>query len=171
MWVALGLERSDEYLRWRTCRVASPRTPRSCLRRQTQNRWHQPCYWLPFHSGIVPSGSQSLLFEARFVDGYPPTSFGVTLGGQSLSVVPLLTTAIYTLYGADIHTWADQTAELALTAFSSSPHISNAYLTLDAIQFSDQSIPEPSVLALSALSALLIARRVLGRFAWPPWRS
>jgi hypothetical protein len=48
MWVALALERSDEYMRWRTCRVARPRTPRSCLRRQTENRWHQPCCSLPF---------------------------------------------------------------------------------------------------------------------------
>jgi hypothetical protein len=116
----------------------------------------QPADTMLSQTGIVPSGSQSLLFEARFTYGPPPTSFGVTLGGQTLSVVPLLTTAHYTLYGADIHTWADQTADLAFTAFSGRPYIDNAYLTLDAIQFSDQPIPEPSVLALSALGALLL---------------
>ena len=31
MWVARVLRRLDEYMRWRTCRVARPRTPRSCF--------------------------------------------------------------------------------------------------------------------------------------------
>jgi hypothetical protein len=123
----------------------------------------QPADTTLSQTGLIPIGTQSLLFEARFTFGRPPTTFAVTLDGQTLSVVPILTTAAYTLYGADIHTWADQTAELAFTVFSGRPHIDNAYLTLDAIQFSDQSVPEPGIFALSALGALLVGRRALAR--------
>lgn len=72
MWVALALERSDEYTGWRTCLSLQGREPQEAasgarpkiggsrhaigcrslpkklLRCQTQNGWHQPCYWLPF---------------------------------------------------------------------------------------------------------------------------
>src|ERR1035441_10948267 len=74
MWVALALERSDEYTRGRTCRVARPRTPRSCLRRQTQYRWHQPCCWLPFtHNTVVlPCYYRPRFSYSRRGDSKPP---------------------------------------------------------------------------------------------------
>ena len=43
------------------------------------------------------------------------------------------------------------------------PHISNNYVFLDDIQFSDQSIPEPGVFGLSALGTLLLGWRVVRR--------
>jgi hypothetical protein len=45
---------------------------------------------------------------------------------------------------------------LAFTVFAENPHLDNQYLYLDAIQFSTQSIPEPSAFALAALGALFL---------------
>jgi len=50
MWVAPALERSDEYMRWRTCLRCKAVNSKKLLRRQTENGWHLPCYWLPFTS-------------------------------------------------------------------------------------------------------------------------
>jgi len=55
MWVAPALNRSEEYTRWRTCRCARPRTPRSCSGIVFQNRRHMPCCWLPFTIYEFPS--------------------------------------------------------------------------------------------------------------------
>jgi hypothetical protein len=75
----------------------------------------------------------------------------------------LQTGANYILYGADIHAWEGQTAELDFTAFAQRPHIGDTYLYLDSIQFSAQGVPEPGVLGLSALGALLVGWRGLAR--------
>ena len=48
MWVALALERSDEYMRWRTCLRCKAANSKKLPPAPDQNRWHQPCYWLPF---------------------------------------------------------------------------------------------------------------------------
>ncbi len=90
-------------------------------------------------------------------------SFGVTLGGQTLSLVPLQAGANYILYGADIHAWEGQTAALNFTAFAQRPHIGDTYLYLDSIEFSDQAVPEPSIFGLTALGALLLGWRVVRR--------
>jgi hypothetical protein len=105
-------------------------------------------------TGLVPSGTQSLQFRAYF-EGLPG-SFAVTLGGQTLALTPLGSGTNYSLYGADINSWGNQTAELAFTVFAQQPHQANFYLSLDSIQFSTQSIPEPSGLALFGVGALLL---------------
>jgi hypothetical protein len=74
-------------------------------------------------------------------------------------LVPLANGANYTLYGANISSWAGQTAQLSFTVFAQSPYQNNEYLYLDAIQFSTQSIPEPSAFALAALGALFLGFR------------
>jgi hypothetical protein len=106
-------------------------------------------------TGVVPDGSQSLLFDALFSYGRPPTSFAVKLGGQALSLVPLSNKGNFTLYGADIHTLAGQTAELNFTLFSGIPHIDSASLAVDSIRFSTQPIPEPGVPGLLILGGLI----------------
>jgi hypothetical protein len=114
-------------------------------------------------TGLVPSAAQSLQFAAYLVGNPPLVVLAVTLGGQRLSLTPLASGGNYTLYGADIHAWAGQTAELAFTLRAEQPHIDNRYLFLDAIQFSNLPTPEPSVFGLSALGALLLRGRVLAR--------
>jgi hypothetical protein len=68
--------------------------------------------------------------------------------------------ANYTLYGADIHALAGQTAELDFTLLG---NVDINTIFLDSIQFSSQPIPEPGVYGLAALGALLLGWRGLGR--------
>ena len=119
---------------------------------------HQPADVAIAQIGWVPNDAQSLLFRAQtFGDG-----FGVELGGQSLSLAPLLTTPDYVLFGADISGWAAEQAELRFTAFAGNvPGLSGTHLVLDSIQFSIFPVPEPSTLALFAVG---------GMFGWFCWR-
>jgi len=114
-------------------------------------------------TGLVPVGAESLQFKAYALYSYPFNPFAVTLGGQTLSLLPLQAGSNYTLYGADIHALAGQDAELDFTLFAQRPHMGNNYLYLDSIEFSDQAVPEPGVFGLSALGALLLGWRTLAR--------
>ena len=110
-------------------------------------------------TALIPNNIQSLLFNV-FSYSANPSAFGVTVGGQSLSLTPLWTNSNSTLFGADIHGQAGQMAELAFTAFAQEPHVSNVYLFLDSIQFSSQPIPEPNTLGLFGLGALFLGWRL-----------
>lgn len=115
----------------------------------------QPADTTLSQTSLVPIGIQSLQFKAyKAFDSQG--SFAVTLGGQTLYLTTLGTGADYTLYGANVSQWAGQTAQLAFTVFAENPHVDDEYLYLDAIQFSTQSIPEPSEFALVAFGALLL---------------
>jgi hypothetical protein len=114
-------------------------------------------------TGVVPFWTESLQFRAQSDFGSSSDSFAVTLGGQTLSLIPLQSGANYTLYGADVHAQAGQTAELDFTLFAERPHISNIYLYLDSIQFSTQVIPEPRMFGLFALGTLLLGWRTVAR--------
>ncbi len=108
--------------------------------------------------GVVPSSAQSLLFRAD-LDG-SPAAFIVTLGGQALPLFPLGGGTNYTLYGADIRALAGQTAELDFTVLAQRPYAGELHnVSLDSIQFSGIAIPEPGVLGLSALGAILLRWR------------
>jgi hypothetical protein len=114
-------------------------------------------------TAVVPATAQSLRFKTYYpYPVLPGFDLRVTLGGQQLALTPLGSGANYTLCGADIHTLAGRTAELDFT-LPSMGSFGNTYAFLDSIQFSDKPIPEPSVLSLSALGALLLGRRLLGR--------
>ena len=54
-------------------------------------------------TGFVPSGTRSLQFKAQTY-----SAFSVSLGGQALSLTPLGTGGNYTLYGADVSSFAGQ---------------------------------------------------------------
>ena len=101
----------------------------------------QPANTTLAQSGLIQADAQSLLFRIASLN---TPDFGVTLGGQTLSLIPIQSDSTSTLYGADIRAWAGQTANLAFTAFAQNPHVSNRYLFLDSIQFSSQMIPEAS---------------------------
>ena len=97
-------------------------------------------------TGQVPADGQSLRFLAAFLpavfmDGnyLPPVALG---SGPSQT----------TLYGVDISAFAGQSVELR---FQPGPGLTY----LDAIQFSNEPIPEPSVLGIFALGALLLGWR------------
>ena len=114
-------------------------------------------------TGLVPADAESLQFKAQFCPFNASGSFDVTLGGQTLSLVPVATGANYTEYAADIHAFAGETAQLDFIV-NVYPHQDVCdYLYLDSIQFSSQPIPEPSVFGLSASGALLLGWRVLRR--------
>ena len=106
-------------------------------------------------TGLVPAGTQSLLFDA-YVYGAP---FTVTLGSQTINMVPLQSFSDYTLYGGDIPSdLTDQSETLLFTeppAAVSQPSM----FELDNIQFSSVPVPEPSGFALGALGALLLGFR------------
>jgi uncharacterized protein (TIGR03382 family) len=123
----------------------------------------QPSDTTIVQTGLVPVGTESLRFNANLAGTRPSDTFGVALGGQTLSFVPVASGVNYTTYAADIHVWAGQTAELAFTAFAQRPHSSDTYLYLDSIQFSTQPAPEPGVVSLLALGALLLGWRVWRR--------
>jgi hypothetical protein len=127
----------------------------------TPSGGHQPADTTLAQTGLIPVGTESLLFRAQLDVSGLSGSFGVSLGGQTLSLVPLQVGANYIVYGADIHAWGGQTAELDFTAFAQRPHIGVNYLYLDSIEFSDQVVPEPGVFGLFALGALLLGWRGL----------
>jgi hypothetical protein len=111
-------------------------------------------------TGLVPSNAQSLQMEVGTYGG--PSLFTVSLGGQYINMVPLASYANYVLYGGNISALAGQGATLNLTAPPPAQGAPSFFL-LDDIVFSTESIPEPGVLDLSALGALLVGWRVLRR--------
>jgi len=99
-------------------------------------------------TGLVPAGSESLLFDATS-DPDPPE---VLIGNQSLSLVAVGSGANYTIYGADISAWAGQTEQLTI---STPGHSGN--WEIDDITFS--TVPEPGTLALVLVGGLALAAR------------
>ena len=110
-------------------------------------------------TGMVPVGTESLQFKAEEIFD-SSGAFTVTLGDQTLSLTVLGTGTNYTLYGANVSQWAGQTTDLAFTLLAENPHINDEYLVLDAIQFSPEPIPEPSVIGLFSISALFLCWRM-----------
>lgn len=105
-------------------------------------------------TGIIPGDAETLVFKA-----FTYSPFLVALNGQSLSYIPISSTPNYTVYGADISPLAGQTATLSFSL---------GVGLLDDIQFSLTAIPEPSALALLALSTFVVAaRRFRGRGGTP----
>jgi hypothetical protein len=97
-------------------------------------------------TGLVPATAQSLRFYGR-------GAYTVTFAGQPIPLETLATTSSYTIFGGDISAFGNQTGQLLFQGGG----------LLDGIQFSDQAVPEPSILDLSALGALVFGCRVLRR--------
>jgi len=113
-------------------------------------------------TGLIPLTAQSLQFKAKFV----PPFISVSLDEQPISSVPLQVTPGYTLFGADVTAFQGQTKELRFTLFS--PGVGSIFV-LDSISFSNQPIPEPSVVCLLGLSFLLLGVRRMRRNSWNGW--
>ena len=105
-------------------------------------------------TGLVPAGMQSI--QAR-IRGDAPF---VSLSGTEITMFPLSTGPGYTVYGGDISAFSGQVATLSFAAL---PSPSNPFrgFQLDAITFSAMPVPEPSVIALAAVGAVLLG---LGRW-------
>lgn len=98
-------------------------------------------------TGLVPTNAESLLFDVIFG---PPTPFAVSLDGQNLSYMAISNALdsdgqSYTIYGAEISAFAGQVEILTFSAVDGG--------TLDNIQFSPISIPEPSTISLICLGS------------------
>ena len=99
---------------------------------------------------FIDASSQSLRFKAIPGNG----TFGVTIAGAPIQIVPLETTPAYTLYGGDVSPFAGQTMELKFTAFSSSG-LNNLYL--DSIEFSPVVVPEPRLMTFAVVASVLLS--------------
>jgi hypothetical protein len=97
-------------------------------------------------TGRVPAAAESLRF-------YGTGAYTVTFAGQPIALLTLGSTSTYTIFGGDVSALAGQTGELLFQGGG----------LLDAIQFSDQPVPEPGVFGLSGLGVLVFGWRVLRR--------
>ena len=101
-----------------------------------------------FQTGQIPLNSQSLIYSGD-------SSLQVLFNKQRLTPVALSNVANYTVWGANISAYAGQAGELRFTApWLSTPFLGGA--VLDAIQFSQTPVPEPSALALSGIFILCL---------------
>jgi len=105
--------------------------------------------------GIIPIGARSLLVR---IAGYDPAIHSVSFNGDVLSLVPVLTGQTDIQYGADISSLAGVSGDLRFTTFPA-PGRPFTSLLFDAISFSDQAVPEPSVLGLLAVAVSLLGWR------------
>jgi hypothetical protein len=102
-------------------------------------------------TGVIPAGTQSLLFDASFG---PTSPLQLSIGGQQVPFSAVGSGAgtgvDYTVYAANISAWAGYMEPLTFSSAGGANLI-------DDITFSTQTIPEPSPLALTAFSAVVFA--------------
>jgi hypothetical protein len=102
-------------------------------------------------TGLVPSDARSI----NFLVSATHNDARVTLDGVN---IPLVSIGGGRLAG-DVTAFAGHQAQLMFSTTS----YGGSWLYFDDVQFSSQVIPEPRVVALSALGALLMGWRALGR--------
>jgi hypothetical protein len=103
-------------------------------------------------TGLIPAGTQNLLFKADAGNG----SLGVSIGNENVPFSAIGTGANYTLYAANISAWAGQTEQLTFSALQDTFSINN--WVIDDIAFSPNAVvPEPSTVALTGFGGLLFA--------------
>lgn len=105
--------------------------------------------------GTVPTDAKSLLFKGRVVGGSP--LFVVTLGGQNLFYMALLSATNYTVFGADVSGFAGQAAMLSCSVQGYSQFV------IDDFEFSPRLIPEPGALGLVGIGSFCFAARWIRR--------
>jgi hypothetical protein len=106
-----------------------------------------------WQTGTIPNTAQSLTFFS-VQDGLQVTFAGQNIPFSAIgNGVNAENGASYTIYGADISSYAGETGQLLFTV----PGQTTALL--DNIQFSSSSVPEPNVFGLFALGGLLLIFR------------
>jgi hypothetical protein len=104
-------------------------------------------------TAVIPMEAQSLTFEVE--EGLEGRgSLAVSIGGQSLSLLPLATEPNYTLYGTDISAWAGAREDLTFEASAGFPL---TYWEIDDISFSPTAVPEPTPIALTGIGGIALA--------------
>jgi hypothetical protein len=111
-------------------------------------------------TSLTPVTAEAILFKAQYSGPPGAGLLSVSMNGQNIPLLFISTGPNYTLYGGDISAFAGQTVQLTFSAPNLS-HDNN--WNIDDIQLSNLPVPEPSVFTLSALGALLVGWRVLGR--------
>lgn len=102
-------------------------------------------------TGLVPAGTESLLFRAQPGAG----TLLVSLGGQNISFSAIATGPNDTLYGGNISSaFAGQSEQLIFSALAG-----ENFWNLDDIQFSASPVPEPGFFRLLVLGGLLFGLR------------
>jgi hypothetical protein len=101
--------------------------------------------------GTIPGTAQSLVFSANIIFG----SLDVSFDGQALSLVTIRSEPNYAEYGADVSSFAGETGQLLFTAPSGPNDYEGSMTEIDSISFSSSPVPEPSLLALTALGGFL----------------
>lgn len=104
-------------------------------------------------TGIVPTDARSVQFKAS--GGAPVFAVGLFVGGQSIPLFAVATSAAYTLYGGDVSQFSGQVEELRIAALASASYPFPNVL-LDSIEFSSQQVPEPGALGLFSLGAVAL---------------
>lgn len=105
-------------------------------------------------TGTIPNTAKSLIFLGS-LEG----DIQVTFDGQNIFYSAIGNSVNYTIYGADISSYAGQTGQLLFTA----PDQTTALL--DNVQFLSSSIPEPCEFALSMLGVFFLGFSY--RMKWP----
>lgn len=118
-------------------------------------------------SGEIPPNAKSLHLKAVLE---PTSNFAVAIGGQSISVIPLLTLPSYTLLAGEISPFAGQTLELRITALSTAERPFSS-VNFDSIVFSTEVVPEPRtfLLLLGGGVFWIIWRKCATRRPSPRW--
>jgi hypothetical protein len=127
-------------------------------------------------TGFVPFGTQSLQFETGANSLSIYGGLTVSFDGSNLPLTVVSTGQsssglAYDVMGADIAPYAGQVGQLEFTSgISGAPDgYDYAYVLLDDITFSPQTVPEPTILSLTLISGLLCGARKwrAGSNRWP----
>jgi len=106
-------------------------------------------------TGLMPAGSQSLLFEAK--PDFSDDVLDLSIGTQQIQLITLSSAPTYNLFGANISAWAGQTEPLT---FSAPTEAGGNNWVIDDISFSPTAVtPEPSTLALFLMGGAALAAR------------
>jgi hypothetical protein len=106
-------------------------------------------------TGFVPNGTRSLVVDILWQIA-PPV---VMLNNQTVTLISLANFPTYTVYAADITSFAGKTATLSFTAPVPSSSFNPSFLELDDIVFSTASVPEPNQLALFMVGGVFCCLR------------
>ncbi len=112
-----------------------------------------PQYYPPptlSQTGTLPTNAQSINFLASPIPGFGDAGI-VELNGVAIPLVPISGGRL----AGNISAWAGQTVQLTFTV----PSTGENFFYFDDIEFSPTPVPEPRIVALTAIGGLFFGRR------------